>query len=445
MVSKYKRMMKKSLALLLGLAVCTAANAQDAWSLRQCIDYALAHNISIKQQENTVENNRIALNTSKNNRLPGLQASASQSMNFGRGLTADNTYANRNTMSTGFDLGTSVSLYTGGQMTHDINLKEINLQAALVDLAKAKDDISMQIASTYLEVLYQKDMLQVAKNQLELAKMQESRLQAMFQAGKVAETDVVEAQATVASDELQVTQSENQVQLALLNLSQLLELQTPEGLDVEAPQIADAQDVILPLPDVIYAEANGIKPQIQAQLLRLKGAEENIEIAKAGKLPRVSLSGGLGTNYYHTSGFPSNTFTSQLKDNLSKYIGLSVSVPIFNKYATRNQIKTAKLQFATQQLQLEETRKSLYKEIQQAYYNALAAQKQCVSSEAAQKASQGAFELVSKKYENGKATNTEYQEAKNRMLKADADYLQAKYTFLFRTKILDFYRGVQLG
>lgn len=439
-----KRMMKKTLTLIMGLAVFGTAQAQQAWSLRQCITYALEHNISIKQQENTVESNRISLNTSKNSRLPGLQASASQSMNFGRGLTADNTYANRNTMSTGFDLGTSVSLYTGGQMTHDIRQKEINLQAALVDLNRAKDDISMQIASTYLEVLYQKDMLAVAKNQLELAKLQESRLQALLQTGKIAETEVVEAHATVASDELQVTQAENQVQLALLNLSQLLELQTPEGLDVETPVIAQAQDVILPLPDVIYAEANGIKPQVQAQVLRLKSAEESIEIAKAGKLPRVSLSGGLGTNYYHTSGFPSNKFASQLKDNLSKYIGLSVSVPIFNKYATRNQIKTAKLQYQTQQLQLEETRKGLYKEIQQAYYNALAAQKQCVSSEAAEKASQSAFELVSKKYENGKATNTEFQESKTRLLKAEADYLQAKYTFLFRTKILEFYRGVAL-
>lgn len=439
-----KRMMKKTLTLIMGLAVFGTAQAQQAWSLRQCITYALEHNISIKQQENTVESNRISLNTSKNSRLPGLQASASQSMNFGRGLTADNTYANRNTMSTGFDLGTSVSLYTGGQMTHDIRQKEINLQAALVDLNRAKDDISMQIASTYLEVLYQKDMLAVAKNQLELAKLQESRLQSLLQTGKIAETEVVEAHATVASDELQVTQAENQVQLALLNLSQLLELQTPEGLDVETPVIAQAQDVILPLPDVIYAEANGIKPQVQAQVLRLKSAEESIEIAKAGKLPRVSMSGGLGTNYYHTSGFPSNKFASQLKDNLSKYIGLSVSVPIFNKYATRNQIKTAKLQYQTQQLQLEETRKGLYKEIQQAYYNALAAQKQCVSSEAAEKASQSAFELVSKKYENGKATNTEFQESKTRLLKAEADYLQAKYTFLFRTKILEFYRGVAL-
>ncbi len=214
---------------------------------------------------------------------------------------------------------------------------------------------------------------------------------------------------------------------------------------MENPQEMNPMERLLPQPDEIFAEANSIKPQIQAQILRLKNAEEGISHAKAGKLPSVYLSGGLSTKYYHTSGFNSNSFGSQLKDNFSKYIGLSVSIPIFNRYATRNQIKNAKLQYTAQQLKLEDTRKTLYKEIQQAYYNAVAAQKQCVSSEAAQEASRRAFEFMSKKYENGKATSTEFQEMKTRMQKAESDYLQAKYTFIFRTKILDFYRGVSLN
>lgn len=438
-------MLKKTLTLFLGLAVSMAANAQHTWTLKQCIDYALSHNISIKQQENTVEINRVTLNTSKNNKLPSISGSASESMNFGRGLTADNTYANRNTSSTSFGISSNLPLYTGGQLNHDIKLKEINLQAALVDLDKAKEDISLQITSGYLEVLYQKEMLQVAKEQLELAIVQENRLKTMFQNGKIAESDVMEAHATVANDELAVTQNENNVQLALLNLSQLLELNTPEGLDVEAPQVLNPEGILLLNPEQIFAEANGIKPQIQAQLLRVESAKESIHLAKAAKLPSVYLSGGLNTNYYKTSGFVANTFDKQLKDNFSKYLGLSVSVPIFNKYATRNQIKTAQLQYTAQQLQLEETRKSLYKEIQQAYYNAVAAKKQCMSSEVAQEASRTAFNLTSKKYENGKATATEFQEMKTRMQKAEADYLQAKYTFLFRTKILDFYRGIALS
>lgn len=432
------------LSLTLGMAA-SAANAQQIWSLKQCIDYALEHNLSIKQQENSVENSKVALNTSRNSRLPGLSASASQSINFGRGLTADNTYANRNTSSTSFSMGADIPLYTGGQISHDISMKQINLQAALTDLQKAKEDISLQITSAYLEVLYQKEMLQVSRQQLELAKAQEKRLQAMLQNGKVAESNVVEAHATVANDELAVTQSENSLQLALLNLSQLLELQNPEGLDVEQPQTVNPAETQLTVPEVIFAEACGIKPQIQAQQLRVKSAEEAIGMAKAGKLPSVRLTGGLSTNYYNTSGFPSNAFDKQLKDNFSKYLGLSVSIPIFSRYATRNQIKSAQIQYTAQQLQLEELRKSLYKEIQQAYYNAVAAQKQCVSSEAAQAASQSAFELTSKKYENGKATATEFQEMKTRLQKAEADYLQAKYTFLFRTKILDFYRGISLS
>ena len=438
-------MLRKSIIFALALSASHMVSAQQPWSLKQCIDYALDHNISIQLQENTVETSKVALNTSKSNRLPNLTASADQSMNFGRGLTADNTYANRNTTSTGFGMSSNLPLYTGGQLTHDINMKELNLQAALVDLDKAKEDISLQVTSAYLDVLYQKELLQVSREQLELSKVQESRLKSMLDNGKVAETEVIEAHATVAGDELNVTQNENNVQLALLTLSQLLELPSPKGLDVETPQEINPMERLLPQPDEIFAEANSIKPQIQAQILRLKNAEEGISYAKAGKLPSVYLSGGLNTNYYHTSGFKSNSFGSQLKDNFSKYIGLSVSIPIFNRNATRNQIKNAQLQYTAQQLQLEETRKALYKEIQQAYYNAVAAQKQCVSSEAAQEASRRAFEFMSKKYENGKATSTEFQEMKTRMQRAELEYLQAKYTFIFRSKILDFYRGVALN
>ena len=212
-------MLRKSIIFALALSAFSMADAQQPWSLKQCIDYALEHNISIRLQENTVESSKVALNTSKSSRLPNLTASADQSLNFGRGLTADNTYANRNTTSTGFGMSTNVPLYTGGQLTHDINMKQLNLQAALVDLNKAKEDISLQVTSAYLDVLYQKELLQVSREQLELSKIQENRLKAMLENGKVAETEVIEAHATVASDELNVTQNENNVQLALLTLS----------------------------------------------------------------------------------------------------------------------------------------------------------------------------------------------------------------------------------
>lgn len=421
----------------------TAVNAQQEWTLRQCIDHAIANNINIKRQETNVKSQEVSLTSAKNNRLPSLNASAGQSFNFGRGLTIDNTYANRNTQSTSFNIGADVPIYTGGQISNNIKARKLDLQAAIVDLQYAKDNISMQVASAYLEALFQKDLLEVSRQQAELSKAQERRINILFQNGKCAETDLAEIQASVANDELSLTQQQNSYTLALLTLSQLLELPSPEGFDIARPEILNPENTVLTDPNQIYAEASLIKPQIEAENIRLQSAERNIRIARSGYYPNINLGVGMGTNYYKTSGFPAASFNDQMRDNLNKSISLSLSIPIFNRFSTRNQIRSAKLQYQNQQLQLDETHKSLYKEIQQAYYNALAAQKQCVSSMQAEKASTMSFNLMEKKYTAGKATATEYQESKNALFKATTNRLQAQYTFLFRQKILDFYRGIQ--
>lgn len=421
----------------------TAVNAQQEWTLRQCIDHAIANNINIKRQETNVKSQEVSLNSAKNNRLPSLNASAGQSFNFGRGLTIDNTYANRNTQSTSFNIGADVPIYTGGQISNNIKARKLDLQAAIVDLQYAKDNISMQVASAYLEALFQKDLLEVSRQQAELSKAQERRINILFQNGKCAETDLAEIQASVANDELSLTQQQNSYTLALLTLSQLLELPSPEGFDIARPEILNPENAVLTDPNQIYAEASLVKPQIEAENIRLQSAERNIRIARSGYYPNINLGVGMGTNYYKTSGFPAASFNDQMRDNLNKSISLSLSIPIFNRFSTRNQIRSAKLQYQNQQLQLDETHKSLYKEIQQAYYNALAAQKQCVSSMQAEKASTMSFNLMEKKYTAGKATATEYQESKNALFKATTNRLQAQYTFLFRQKILDFYRGIQ--
>ena len=419
----------------------TLQSFHSPWSLRECIDHAIEHNISIKQQEINVKNQKVSLSTSKNSRLPNLQASASESVGFGRGLTSNNTYTNRNTQSTSFNLGSDVPLYTGGQITNQIRQNKLNLQAALADLERAKENISMQVASAYLEAVYQKDLVAVAERQKELSQAQERRVEILFQNGKVSETELAEARSHVAADELALTQQQNSSMLALLDLSQLLELPTPDEFDIQQPQVTDPTEVILTVPDAIYAEALNIKPQIQAGKLNVQSAERGVRIAQAGHYPSVHFSAGMGSNYYKTSGIPADRFSKQMDDNFNQSLGISLSVPIFNRFATRNAVRQARLQVTNQQMQLEETKKALYKEIQQAYYNALAAQKQCISSNAALQSAQTAFNLMQKKYENGKATATEYQESKTALQKAESTALQSRYTFLFRQKIIEFYKG----
>ena len=442
--------MKKTfiILLLVVLARLDVLAQPKAWSLRECCDYAVEHNISIKQQENQRRQQELELSTAKNSRLPDLSASVGQNFSFGRGLTSENTYSNTNTSSTSFQLGTSVPLFTGFQIPNQIKLNQLNLEAATADLEKAKNDIRMQVAQAYVQILYDMEIADVAKRQIEIDSAQVARLEAFVKNGKAAEAELSQQKATLANSRLTATQADNNTRLALLTLTQLLELPTPEGFSIvrpelsEIPDIADTQNLS---PDLIYAEALGVKPEILSQELKLKGTEHSIKIAQAGHYPTLSLSGGLGTNYYTTSGFPSDNFGKQMKNNFSQFIGLNLNVPIFNRFQTRNNVRNARINQENQQLALDNTKKTLYKEIQQVYYNALNAQTKERSSAEAVASSRDAFELMQAKYENGKASVTEFNESKNNFLKSESDLVQARYENLYQHALLEFYRGRELA
>ena len=445
----------KKMNTLINRLMCSAvllpftvfASAQQPWTLRQCIDYALEHNIQVKQQDVSRMQRELDVNTAKNSRLPDLSASASENFSFGRGLTAQNTYTNTNTSSTSFGLNTSVPLFTGYRIPRTLELQKLNLEAATADLEKAKNDISMQVAQAYVQILYNMELCDVAKRQISIDSMHVHRLTEMMRNGKASGTEVAQQEAALAQSRLTATQADNDYRLSLLTLSQLLELPSPESFtisrDVAVPEILPSMDLIS--PDAIYQEALMIKPEIQAEQYRLEGTLKSIDIAKSAKLPNLSLQAGLGSNYYKTSGYPSDGFFKQLNNNFSQYIGLSLSVPIFNRYETRNNIKSAQLNRYNQQLQLDNVKKGLYKEIQQAYYNAVAAQAKYESSAEAKRSQDEAFRLMSAKYEYGKANITEFNEAKNNLMKAESDLVRAKYEYLYQRALTDFYRGRELS
>lgn len=430
----------------------TAAGAQteqaaQAWSLRQCISYALEHNITVKQQDVTRQQREIDLSTAKNSRLPDLNGSASQNWSFGRGLTSENTYSNTNTSSTSFSLGTSVPLFSGLKIPRTIELNKLNLEAATADMEKARNDISVQVAQAYVQILYDMEMCDVAQRQISIDSLQVVRLKEMYRNGKASGVDVAQQEATLAQSRLTYTQADNDCRLAVLALTQLLELPSPEGFAIIRPNagvIDPSAGAVPPSPDEIYQEAITFKPEIKAELYRLKSTEMNIKIAQSALLPTLSLNAGIGSNYYKTSGFKAESFGRQMRNNFSQYIGLSLNVPIFNRFATRNSIRSAKLERETQQLQLDNVRKNLYKEIQQAYYNTIAARAKYESSMEASRSNKAAFDLMSAKYEYGKANITEFNEAKNNWLKAESDLVIAKYEYVYDTSLIDFYRGKEL-
>ena len=437
------------LVILVVLARLDVLAETKLWNLRECCDYAVEHNISIKQQANQCRQQELQLSTAKNSRLPDLSASANQNFSFGRGLTAENTYSNTNTSSTSFSIGTSVPLFTGFQIPNQIKLNQLNLEAATADLEKAKNDIRMQVAQAYVQILYDMEIADVARRQIAIDSAQVARLQAFVDNGKAAEAELSQQKATLANSHLTATQADNNTRVAILALTQLLELPSPDGFMIVKPNLDDIAGLVgldkLVTPDQIYAEALGIKPEILSQQLRLKGTEHSIKIAEAGNYPTLSLSGGLGTNYYTTSGFKSDAFGTQLKNNFSQYIGLNLSVPIFNRFQTRNQIRNARIEQENQQLQLDNTKKSLYKEIQQVYYNALNAQAKEKASQQAVSTANDAFNLTQAKYENGKATITEFNEAKNNYLKSESDLVQARYENIYQRALIAFYRGKDLN
>ena len=421
--------------------------AQQQWSLRQCIDYAVEHNIQVKQREVSRMQRELDVNTAKNSRLPDLSASASESFSFGRGLTAQNTYSNTNTSSTSFNLSSSVPLFTGYRIPRTLEMQKLNLEAATADLEKAKNDIRMQVAQAYVQILYNLELCEVANRQIEIDSMHVHRLTEMMKNGKASGTEVAQQEASLAQSRLTATQADNDYRLSLLSLTQLLELPSPEGVTISREVNQELWNEVhtLPSPDVIYQEALIIKPEIQAEQSRLASSAKNIDIAKSAKLPSLSLSGGLGTNYYKTSGLPGDKFFKQLNNNFSQFLGLSLNVPIFNRFETRNNIKNAQLSQYNQQLQLDNVKKNLYKEIQQAYYNAVTSEAKYQSSEQAKRSQEEAFRLMSAKYEYGKANITEFNEAKNNLMKAESDLVRAKYEYLYQNALIDFYRGKDLS
>ena len=441
--------MNKLSAIALLACLSAGLQAQETWSLRRCIDYAIEHNIDIRQAANTAEQSAVEVNTAKWARLPNLNGSTNQSWNWGRTQTAvpDETtgdystvYVNTASNGTNMQLSTSIPLFTGLELPHQYSLAKLNLKAATADLQKAKDDISINIASAYLQVLFNQELHDVALGQVELSLQQCQRIESLAGVGKASSAEVADARARVAQDRMTAVQTENDYRLSLLTLSQLIELDSPEGFMLESPSTAITPSPVTP-PDDIYQTALTSKASIQAAQYRLEGSKHSVRIAQSGFYPQLNLNGSLGTSYYSTI---NRTFRQQMGDNFSKYLGLSLSVPLFNRLATRNRVRTARLQQENYALQLENAKKTLYKEIQQAWYNATAAESKYTSSHAAALASEESFRLMTQKFENGKANAVEFNEAKQNLMKAQSDELQAKYDYLFRTKILDFYKGIPI-
>lgn len=457
--------MKKYILIICFISGCIQVHSQSKWTLRQCIDYAIEHNIDIKQQEIKVEGAKNDLSTSKNSRLPDLNASASSGFSFGQTLSnSTNTYESQNSF--GLDLGVSSSLplFTGFKIPNQVKANELDLKAATEGLNKAKENMELQVTSYYLDVLFKKEILKAYQDQANLSEEQVTKTEILVNSGKIARSQLYDMKAQLAKDELNVTSALNDLDLSRLNLSQLLNLNENEGFDIAEPYIENVieenQSSILPVSH-IYQTAIAIKPHVKEAQYNIESSKRMLKVAQANYYPTIDLNLNYRTSYQYAYGLkpydikqddgtiktinPKNaSFGSQLNNLGREYIGLSVSIPIFNRFQTRNQVRAARLQIQSNELALDNVKQALFKEIQQAYQSAVAARSKYNSTEKAYESADEAFKYAKERYDVGKLNVFEFSEAQTKLLTSKSEQIQAKYDFLFRAKILDFYSGKEI-
>ena len=430
--------MKKISLFVLSLFIFSSEIWAQPWSLDSCISYAVTHNLTVKRTQLNVAAGDLDITEAKNRFLPEVSAGAQQLFSFGRGLTADNMYANRNTSQFGWSVQMSVPLFQGLRNVRNLDYARANFRQLVEQLESAKDDISLQVIAQYLQVLYCGEIHEVALRQVDLSRLELQRLKELMDAGKIPELDILQAESQLAQDELSAVMSLNDWNLALLDLAQLLELDSSAGFSIQPLDNSLEQLPLLSPEDVFEAAMTG-NHTILASRLGVETADKSIRLAQSGYLPTLSFSAGLGSSYYKTSGFENESFGPQMRHNLSESLGFSLNIPIFDAFSTRNSVRKAKVQRLDAQLQLHENEMQLYKAIMQAHTQAVAAEKKMDASEAAEKSSAAALEAMRLKYNYGKANATEYEEAKTTWLKAVSDLLQAKYESALRRRILHFY------
>lgn len=429
------------------------------WTLEDCIRHAIENNIQVKQQEIQTMFQENTLLQSKIGLLPSLNGQANNTYSFGRPLDqSTNLYTQQNVASLSVYASTNVTLFSGLQQYNTIKRNTYNLEASMKELDAMKENIALTVALGYLQILLNRELVTVTENQLVITREQIEKTRKLVDAGSLAAGNLLDIQAQAAREEVQLINNENQLLISFLNLTQLLELESPEGFDVIVPEYAVENDlVIVDEVNQVYIESEVMRPAIEASKLRLQAAEQDLSIAKGGWSPRLSLSTSFNTVYSDARqkilGFdPVNgdiiygeyPFSNQMSDNINYGVGLNLTIPIFNGWQVNTNIRNSKLNIENSRYEVDAARKQLYKNIQQSFADASGSLKAYNSSMTAVNAMEESFRYTEQKFNVGMVTPVEYNTAKSQLLNAQSELAQSKYQFLFKTKVLDFYRGIPL-
>ncbi len=455
--------MKKILSFIticLFISTGIVFSQQKIWSLEECIKYAIDNNIQIKQQVIQTKYQQNALDLSKLKLLPTVNGQATHNYSWGRALDAT-TYQyteHQNVQSNNFYVGGSLNLFNGLQTFNTIKKSQYDLLASDEDLNKIKDNISLTVALDYLQILLNKELVSSTGNQLAITKQQIEKTRKMVDAGSVARGNLLQIESQAAQEELQLINLQNQLDISYLNLTQLLELKTPVGFEINVPEIlVDTNSVIAGNIEDIFNTAVGNRPEIKSSEFKLASSEYDLKIARGARSPHLYFNHSISSGYSSirkqiiridpvegpiSGKYP---FGDQVNDNLSYGVGFTLSIPILNNWQVNKNISNSKLTIENSQFALEDSKKQLYKNIQQAFADAVAALKKYGASIKAVTSMEESFRYTEQKFNVGMVTPVDYNAAKSQLLNAQSEMTQAKYEFIFKTKVLDFYKGLPLS
>ena len=468
--------MRCAFLFVISLFAWSGIHAQEIYSLEQCIELAWQNNLQVKQAELGLDASESQLKASKANVLPNVNGFASHNYNWGQRIDPfTNQFATTRVQSNSFGLSSNVTLFNGFQNQQNIQAQQAGLESVKYDLETQKNNIALNVSGSYLQVVLAEDLIIAAEQQVNITERQLDRIKKMVVAGASNLGTQYELEAQLSRDRSTLTQRRNDYQIAKLQLKQLMLLPADETINLIRPQIDADSTIRLENSATVYSYAESAMPEIKSAEYSLLSWDKQLNAAKSGYYPSLVLSGSIGSGYsglrtdvesisqgpdqqigftqagdiVYTSTFDAAMkrvpFTTQLDDNFNQFLGVSLNLPIFNRYSVKNTVNQAKVNQSIAELQLEQEKMGLRQRIELARVDAVASRDFYKANVEAVKSSQKSFEFAEVRFEAGAMNVTEFNTAKNNLQISQAQLSRSRYDFIFKTKILDFYMGKPLG
>ncbi len=438
------------------MALATASpltlSAQEAktWTLSECIRYALKQNIQLRQNRLSLEESKVDVKTAKAALFPSLSFTTGHNVvnrpyqetsSMVNGTEIINS-TNKTSYTGNYGLNAQWTVWNGGKRKNTIKQQKLNKEIAELTVSEQENTLKEEITKLYIQVLYAEESVRINQGTLKLSNAQYERGEELLAAGEISKSELAQLKSQVSNDQYLLVTAQTNLENYKLQLKQMLELEDNQNMNLDTLSINE-NDILSPLPAKkdVYQTALALRPEIQSSKTEIQSADLNVRMAKAGYMPTVSLSAGIGTNHSSGSNF---TFSEQVKNGWNNSIGLTLSLPLFSNRETKSAIEKAKIQYESSQLDLTNAQKSLYKEIESIWLDASSAQQQFVAAESKLKSCRSSYELVNEQFSLGMKNIIELLTEKNNLMSAQQERIQAKYMALLNRTLLTFYSGKEI-